>query len=801
MKYIAVTQPMAEWLLSKGGVIERLYGALGRLGKDGGSLREAEFSFGSVRISYSVASEIAAVWHLDYVSGTGNENWGFFRWQGETSIQEREDVGVEVFERCLYITTQRLQGLLLDGSFIHRVYDNGAHTIISGRGSVAHQLSLGYFEQVVGGSGLESRSLIIVGPDQSFVRLKNEAGKAGRELPGLVAAANALVNPREFTKATAGPEVLPELRDGLAPYFERRSTGQLFDNVELHVDGSGDHGRYATLTFDEGIQPESPLSDSKRRILANENIDQHPLRILGPAGSGKTLLMQLLAVKKLRGMKEGGGERRGQILYLAHSRAMERKSREKFELLLGDSLGAEGQVGNARLIVTTLADYCVDQLELSVASVLDTDAEGAKQFQLEQVLIALNTVHEGDHGRVAKSPILKQVFGQPKLLRLFATLVLVEISVAIKGHGLESDRRRYIESERSLSLLHANLKPDERAFVFDAFQAYHSVVFNHYQTLDPDDIAISLAARLRTPVWQLRRQTEGFDYVFVDEAQLFNENERRLFALLTRSELPHVPIALALDQSQATYGQSTAGLSTIGITGATSETLNAVHRSTEAIVRLAFFIIQRSTALFGPDFPDFTRTAETMVLDSHPLAARPEIVWQSGGGSIGDFVAQKVEALRRENVRQIAVICYSETYWSSLKSSLGSRQLPLQIIVERGARVAADKPVVALARPAQIGGQEFDSAILVGLEFGVMPPAKIENPALATAIEQQVIRDMYLGITRARYRVIFPVSKGAAPNRLLEMARDSGLLQGEIDVEIPKASGVSKKKPSSGSSK
>jgi superfamily I DNA/RNA helicase len=791
MRYIAVTQPMADWLLAKSQLVEQVYLALQGLVPDGGVLREMDFAQNSVRLSYGAGSEVAALWHLDYVSGTGSENWGFFRWTGDVSILESGDVGIEVFERCLYITSQRLQGLMLDGSFIHRVYDNGAHTVIAGRGSAAHKLSVGYYEQVVGGEGLESRSLVIVGPDQSFTRLKNEAGRAGLLLPQLTSAANSLVNPRAFSKAIAGPESFASLRAAISPYFEQGSSGQLFDSVELHVANTGDHGRYAALTFEEWTATDSPLSESKRRILAGETIDSHPLRILGPAGSGKTLLMQLLAVKKLLGDGSGSTRQARSVLYLAHSRAMQKRSQEKFELLLGRPLGSGGEIDGARLVVTTLADYCVSQLDLSVGSVLDTDAEGAKQFQLSQVLAALDTVHERDKERVAKSAILKQVFGHAKLLQLFATLVLVEISAAIKGHGLESDKRRYVESERSLSLLHAHLQPPERAFVFDVFLAYHAVVFDHYQTLDPDDIAISLAARLRTPVWQLRRQTEGFDYVFVDEAQLFNENERRLFSLLTKTEMPHVPIALALDQSQATYGQSSAGLSTLGIKGATSETLSAIHRSTEAIVRLAFFVIQRSTALFGPDFPDFTRTAETLVLDSHPLAAPPSIVWQGAKGSFGEFVVERVEALRRENTRQIAVVCYSETYWGPLQSALGAAHFPLQVIVERGAKVAADRPIVALARPAQIGGQEFDAVILVGLEFGLVPPSKIENQALATAVEQQVIRDMYLGITRARYRVEFTVAKGAAPNRFVEMAKDAGLVLGSIEVGVPtKVEGV-----------
>ncbi|MGV8261023.1 hypothetical protein, partial [Pseudomonas aeruginosa] len=87
-----------------------------------------------------------------------------------------------------------------------------------------------------------------------------------------------------------------------------------------------------------------------------------------------------------------------------------------------------------------------------------------------------------------------------------------------------------------------------------------------------------------------------------------------------------------------------------------------------------------------------------------------------------------------------------------------------------------DHPFVSLVKPAQVGGQEFDSVILVGLESGLTPPVIVDNQALATAVEQQVIRDMYLGITRARYRVVVVISKGNMPNKLLEKAAEAGLI-------------------------
>src|SRR5260370_2347946 len=144
----------------------------------------------------------------------------------------------------------------------------------------------------------------------------------------------------------------------------------------------------------------------------------------------------------------------------------------------------------------------------------------------------------------------------------------------------------------------------ERRIAFETFKEYTRVVFDQYQVLDADDIALSLLGRLRTPIWELKRRSLGFDYVFVDETQLFNENERRLFTLLTKGDTAHVPIVLSLDEAQEIYGQSTAGLGVLGIKAISNENLPSNYRSTRSIVALAFFVIQRTTDLFGPDFPD-----------------------------------------------------------------------------------------------------------------------------------------------------------------------------------------------------
>jgi hypothetical protein len=265
----------------------------------------------------------------------------------------------------------------------------------------------------------------------------------------------------------------------------------------------------------------------------------------------------------------------------------------------------------------------------------------------------------------------------------------------------------------------------------------------------------------------------------VDEAQLFNENEKRLFPLLTRNTTEHVPNVLALDEAQQPQGLSSAGLGALGISDATNESLQSNFRSTRAIVALAFFIIQRTTDLFGPDFPDFTGSKVEFIPDEHPLAEAPTIeTCNEEAKSFVHFVVKKLRSMRKDNLRQIAVICHADTYWDQLQQELSIIDgLPLHVLLRRGERIEANQPLVVLTHPEYVGGQEFDAVVAVGLEQGVVPPRIVNNEALASAVEQQVLREIYLSFTRARYRVKVVLPPGAAPTAILQDALKSGLIQ------------------------
>lgn len=769
MEYVGLTQETCSWLLTHPQALAALTDVL--IQNDLSGLSRADFTAGPLRLSGSEDQRILAIWNAEYLSNTGSESWGIFRLSGPMSVSKKPDISSQVLERIIYLSSQRLQGLMIEGEFIHRARPNGSHTCLAGRGTEARRYSVCYFEAAPGYEGLTSRALIAIGPEHDFDELTTAIEAETKRLTVLVETCNSLVE-KQLRRPALEDESFNGLRAAVSPPAAQED---FLTSITLTSDGlTNDRvlNPYETLhwTFNEWVSS-GALNVAQRRALAVDVLGSHPLRIVGPAGSGKTLLMQLIALRYLNEALDA--ERPIKIAYIVHNAAMSISVLDRLRALGGE----EFLTGSRQeLSVTTLSEYGRQRIELNEQMVIDRDAQKTKMFQFDQIRAALRDVLNNRPGMFDESILLKQVWEEDELFAAFAVLVMSEISSVIKGRGLTEERDRYINAEAPFSRFHRILNQAERAVVFDCFEAYHRVVFEEYGMLDSDDIALSLAGRLRTPVWELKRKSEGYDVVLVDEVQLFNENERRIFPLLSKNASKHVPIALALDEAQEPFGLSVAGLGALGISNIEQEKLPSNHRSTKEIIALAFFIIQRTTDLFGTEFPDFTNSVDATVPSSHPLASPPVIVTRNADQRFGRFVVKTVQKLRSKNVRQIAVICHAETYWKDLLDSFQESGLPLHVITQRGEKLSPDQPLVVLSRPSFIGGQEFDAVVVVGLEQGIMPPRVVDNPPLAAALEQQVLRETYLSVSRARFRVVVALNNTSTPNNVLSAAQESGLL-------------------------
>jgi superfamily I DNA/RNA helicase len=140
---------------------------------------------------------------------------------------------------------------------------------------------------------------------------------------------------------------------------------------------------------------------------------------------------------------------------------------------------------------------------------------------------------------------------------------------------------------------------------------------------------------------------------------------------------------------------------------------------------------------------------------------------RAGQEGVGAESLRQIRALRRDNLRQIGIVCHAERYWEEINSALSNGQVAFIRLNQRGERLDTSSPLVAVARPETIGGQEFDAVLAVGLEQGVVPPRVSSNQALSVALEQQALREMYVSFTRARYRLVLVNSNRSAPTAII----------------------------------
>lgn len=761
MEFFATTQATSAWVLSHPEVEHALVRVLSKLHRLP-TLRQAVYVAGPLRMAATADGRVVALWHIDYLGSTGTEPWGLIRLDGHhgAAATGREE---EMLRSSLVVFDARLQNLLLPHNQMIRPHGEGMFTAVLGAGKTKQHSSLGYLEAQVGGS----RAVFVVGPQDATDNLEKSISLLTESLREVAPIASSVVLELDsLTFAARGRPAaeIPSLATLRIVESRPRTAlvatptlSQVFDEPLL------------PLTYDKWVEPGSALGSEKRSLLEADLIEAQPLRIVGPAGSGKSLLMQLMAVRALRRKLSSGQVARA--LYLVHNSAMMMSTIDRFETLWPTANRPKGVL----LDVLTLHAYCSDRLKIDSSNLLDTDAGETKEFQLAVVTTQLQ---ERLKGVTPKScPLFSRATNDDELIGLLSRLIIHEIGTVIKGLGLE--HHRYVRQERPFSRFHQLLSETERSIVFDVYTEYHREVFEEGGNLDSDDLALSLLSHLRTPLWQLKRKNEGYDYLFVDETQLYNENELRLFSYLTKQSGGNLPIAVAVDEAQSIENASHAGFASLGLTSMRNETLHSVFRSTRAILQLAFHIIQRTTDLFGPDFPNYTEISKSAIPAEHKLAKHPQLHQATKHQTLLKTVAELIKSLRKGNVRQIGVIAMNERQVPALVSVVNETGEQTVQIQHRGQALDPRKPVVAVCPIHLVGGQEFDAVVVLGVESGVFPPP-VPKTALAVALEQEGLRRLYLAITRARYQVHVVIDNGANVTPLLLSALDAGLIASDL---------------------
>lgn len=505
------------------------------------------------------------------------------------------------------------------------------------------------------------------------------------------------------------------------------------------------------------------LTTTQKSVVENKNISS-PIRIEGPAGTGKTASMILRAYRILEEKREEGIPYK--ILYIAHSDSTKQDVCNSFSLLENSNMYLE-ESAKQRIQFTTLFNYCINSVGLTSSEVIENDATEAKQTQ--KLLIAEATEKVVSAKYKTYKPVLSEEFNKlfdekytPK--GVLVSLLQHEFSVQIKGRTDGS-----IEEYQLLSPI-PNALPaksdNEKKFVYSIFQEYQQMlaVTNVY---DNDDITVAALSKWNTPIWRRERLTQGFDYLFVDEMHLFSLNEQHTFHCLTKdSNQKNIPICFALDYSQAIGDRGDISQDYIEKVFGESERNNykTVFRSSQQITDFCAAISASGALMFQSNFRNpYEAPASGFTSREESWCTMPVLHMYSDDNIMIESLKLHIEKCRRDlqcKNSEIAIISFEDSLFYPEKIEELSQKINNEILILRDRetvdlRTSCSKSdFIFLSNPYNVNGLEFKCVILVGVDEGRIPQNVGVSDISANYIKYSAFNQLYLTSSRAKFRLV-----------------------------------------------
>jgi superfamily I DNA/RNA helicase len=161
---------------------------------------------------------------------------------------------------------------------------------------------------------------------------------------------------------------------------------------------------------------------------------------------------------------------------------------------------------------------------------------------------------------------------------------------------------------------------------------------------------------------------------------------------------------------------------------------------------------------------------EISARDQAPIGQPVDLIWAESAAAQAEAVAHDVDALLRQQSRQlqdIAILVTRKWLMGRIKATLADRGIPAQVAYPKYASdLSLSDPSVKIMTVHSAKGYEFDVVFLVGLENLPDPDGTPES------VQQS--RSGYVGTTRARDQLILTYTKNNVYlERLRSMPKDT----------------------------
>lgn len=395
---------------------------------------------------------------------------------------------------------------------------------------------------------------------------------------------------KQIDLTTHKPSVWPVGIDRLSEHFASvrgqasPSTREqkLIQEVDLKAIGSNSvvHNR----SFAEW---DNLLTTDQRKVLTAPT--NRSLRVIGPAGSGKTLALCMKATAIAQ--NEESSSQAKKILVATHSWAMAERITGILETL------AQGQMPPQITVLPLLylLQVHAGQTGAQAIPMIGDDSKEGRLAAITLIQEVISEEAESLKGRADLSPWISEVLGGEDESRALTDLCLNiydEFTGVLAAESVAVDDaesiKKYLSASREDWMPPFTTTGDRRV-VLHIYRRFLTKLTDR-GSITTDQFVSDAIRVLETFTWRMRRETEGYDYIFVDELQLFDSQERLALELLGRARVG-VPFFTAEDPSQGVFAPLHRRQASGGVDS--SVYLDAVHRFDESIFDFIRFIYQK----------------------------------------------------------------------------------------------------------------------------------------------------------------------------------------------------------------
>lgn len=517
------------------------------------------------------------------------------------------------------------------------------------------------------------------------------------------------------------------------------------------------------------------------------------IRLVGPAGTGKTLSLAIRCLLESKNWADEQGEFRS--LFLTHNQSTVEIVSNALSTL--DRENNLNRISKSTLKICTLQELANEAMKYDLHGLepLSNDGLEGRLLQMEAIESILDQVKKSDWitYRDFSSDSFRELVEQPKgspQSRSFCFEIMNEFACVLEADGVRqsAERRERYLSEQRKSWMFPLPNREDRQFLLQIYDRFR-VFLRDLGVIGVDQMISDYLGYLDSNRWDNIRNREGYDIVFVDELHLFNRQERMTLHHLMRDYTCPPRIVMAYDSKQSVrdtfYGlQETTNGSTVFARdmrlGDTQRfELSEGFRYTPEIGRVLEWIDQTFPAAgiseeLGVDWSPISLSK------NNPSGDRPLLAKARRTLDIFHtvFPRAKKAAIEQKKGRRVAVLCVSEQLFKRYADAGQYSDFFIPITDREqlsGLRHAGKRFVLSM--PEYVAGVQFDTVFLIEVNDGEVPTGPYATGSLRRFISQ-----IYLGASRAeRVLEIYSNEERGGPSRALRHALDEGAIDA-VDI-------------------